>query len=123
MKTIIVHETDEHILEVLTLALEIENYKVYLVKDCEANFLAIIKQVNPDVVILDYRLDGKKSIEILKTIKGPYQMLPVIAISCNNNINTVAYALGFDGYIEKPFDLDLLYRVLRSHIHEFDSQC
>jgi len=40
----------------------------------------------------------------------------VIAMSCNNNINTVALASGFDGYLEKPFDFDLLYRVLRKHI-------
>ena len=54
--------------------------------------------------------------EILKTIKASYPALPVIAMSCNNNINTVALAAGFDGYLEKPFEFDLLYRILRKHI-------
>ncbi|RZM30573.1 MAG: response regulator [Pedobacter sp.] len=116
METIIVQDTDKGILEVLTLALELENFKVYPLQDCEANFIDLIEQTRPHVVILDFRIDGKKCTEILKTIKQSYPSLPVIAMSCNNNINTVAYASGFDGYIQKPFDFDLLYRVLRKHI-------
>ncbi len=116
METIIVQDTDKHVLEVLTLALEDENFNVYPLQDCEANFIELIEQHRPHVVMLDFRIDGKKCMEILKTIKACYPTLPVIAMSCNNNINTVAYASGFDGYIEKPFDFDLLYRVLRKHI-------
>ncbi|MFC0513064.1 hypothetical protein ACFFGT_02595 [Mucilaginibacter angelicae] len=36
--------------------------------------------------------------------------------SYNNNIRQEYHKYGFDGYIEKPFDLDLLYRILRKHI-------
>lgn len=49
-------------------------------------------------------------------IKAKYPHLPVIALSCNNNIHEVYSKFGFDDYISKPFDLDLLYRVLRKHI-------
>jgi len=116
METIIVQDTDKHVLEVLTLALELENFNVYPLQDCEVNFIELIEQHRPHVVMLDFRIDGKKCMEILQTIKKSYPTLPVIAMSCNNNINTVAHAKGFDGYIEKPFDFDLLYRVLRKHI-------
>ena len=116
MESIIVQETDKHVLEVITLALELENFKVYPLQDCEANFIELIEQQRPHVVMLDFRIDGKKCMEILRTIKHSYPTLPVIAMSCNNNINTVAYTSGFDGYIEKPFDFELLYRILRKHI-------
>lgn len=116
METIIVQDTDKAVLEVLTLALEMENFKVYPLQDSEANFIELIEKNRPHVVMLDFRIDGKKSLEILKVIKTSYPNLPVIAMSCNNNINTVALASGFDGYIEKPFDFDLLYRILRKHI-------
>jgi len=116
METIIVQDTDKHVLEVLTLALELENFNVYPLQDCEANFIELIEQQRPHVVMLDFRIDGKKCMEILKMIKASYPTLPVIAMSCNNNINTVAHASGFDGYLEKPFDFDLLYRILRKHI-------
>ena len=116
METIIVQETDQAVLEVLTLALEMESFKVYALQDCQANFIELIEEHRPHVVMLDFRIDGKKCVEILKKIKSNYPTLPVIAMSCNNNINTVAIASGFDNYIEKPFDFDLLYRILRKHI-------
>ena len=116
METIIVQDTDQSILEVLTLALEMENFKVYPLRDYEANFIELIENHRPHVVMLDFRIDGRKCIEILKTIKASYPALPVIAMSCNSNINTLAFASGFDGYIEKPFDFELLYRILRKHI-------
>ena len=116
METIIVQDTDKHVLEVLTLALEMENFTVYPLQDCEANFIELIEKNRPHVVMLDFRINGKKCMEILKTIKGKYPTLPVIAMSCNHNINTVAFAAGFDGYIEKPFDFDLLYKILRKHM-------
>lgn len=116
METIIVQDTDKDVLEVLTLALELENFKVFPLQDCDVDFIELIEKNRPHVVMLDFRIDGRKCIEILRTIKGKYPHLPVIAMSCNNNINTVAYASGFDGYIEKPFDFDLLYSILRGHI-------
>lgn len=116
METIIVQDTDKTVLHVLTLALELENFKVYPLQDCEADFIELIEKNRPHVVMLDFRIDGKKCLEILKTIKVSYPALPVIATSCNNNINTVALASGFDGYLEKPFEFELLYRVLRKHI-------
>lgn len=116
MEGIIVQETDMAVLEVLTLALEDEGFIVYGLQDSDADFLELIASKRPHVVMLDFRIDGRKSIEILKTIKNNYPILPVIATSCNNNINTVAFESGFDGYIKKPFDLDLLYGIIRKHI-------
>ncbi len=116
METIIVQETDAGVLDVLTQALELENFQVYPLQDTEHNFLELIEKARPHVVILDFKINGVKSLQILRTIKAEYPHLPVIALSCNNNINTVALANGFDDYIRKPFDLDLLYTVLRKHI-------
>ena len=117
METIIVQDTDKAILQVLTLALEMENFKVYSLQEWDADFIDPIEKNRPHVVMLDFRIDGKKCLEILKTIKASYPTLPVIAMSSNNNINTIALASGFDGYIEKPFYFDLLYRILRKHIN------
>ena len=37
-------------------------------------------------------------------------------MSCNYNINEVYDQQGFDDYIAKPFDLDVLYATLRKYI-------
>jgi CheY-like chemotaxis protein len=66
--------------------------------------------------MLDYRLSGEQCIQYCRKIKKRYPHLPVLALSCNSNIHEVYSQSGFDGYIEKPFDLDLLYRILRTYI-------
>jgi DNA-binding NtrC family response regulator len=116
METIIVQDTDKSVLDVLTTALTMENFAVYPLVDLGEDFLHLIDQVRPHVVILDYRLKGGRSVDILQSIKKKYPHLPVIATSCNNNIHQEYSKLGFDGYVAKPFDLDLLYRILRKHI-------
>lgn len=116
METIIVQDTDPTVLEMLTAALEMEDFEVYPITDFDEDFLELIGRVRPHVVILDYRLTGHRCLEVLKSIKAEYSHLPVIATSGNNNIHHEYDQLGFDGYIKKPFDLDLLYRILRKHI-------
>jgi DNA-binding response OmpR family regulator len=116
MKKIIIQETDPNVLDVLTQALELENYDVYALQKTDQDFLELIDKTRPHVVMLDYRLTGKECLEIFATIRKTYPHLPLIALSCNHNINTVAMEVGFDDYIPKPFDLDQLYQTLRKYI-------
>lgn len=116
MEKIIVQDTDQTVLEMLTAALEMDNFQVYPIMDFDDDFLSLIEKLRPHVVMLDYPLHGERCLETCQRIKQEYPHLPVIASSCNNNIHQEYNKLGFDGYIEKPFDLDLLYRILRKHI-------
>lgn len=113
---IIVQETDESILDVLTVALELEGFKVVSVLNYACDFLTLIKVTKPHVVMLDYSFDGKECIEVCQAIHKRYSHLPVIALSCNNNINEEYSKYGFNDYIKKPFDLELLYAILRKYI-------
>lgn len=118
METIIIQDTDAGILDMLTIALELENFQVFAITDPEHDFISLIDKARPHVVMLDFKIHGAAALAVLRKIKAKHPFLPVIAISCNNNINGVAIAAGFDDYIAKPFDLDLLYQVLRKHIKE-----
>lgn len=124
METIIIQDTEKDILDILATALELENFKVFTVIDNETNLLGMIAKLRPHIVMLDYRLEGLDCIRICREIKASHPHLPVVAMSCNSNINEVYDRNGFDDYIEKPFDLDYLYEVLRKHIpkHENRSQ-
>jgi DNA-binding response OmpR family regulator len=115
-ETIIVQDKDESILDVLKLALEMEGFNVIPVMHCNDDILNIIDKDRPHVVILDYRLDGKDCIDICHKIKDRYPHLPVIAVSCNVGIEVEYAKNGFDAYIKKPFDLDLLYKVINEHL-------
>lgn len=116
METVIVQDTNKDILEILTTALELEHFKVFTVLDQDCDLLNMISRLRPHVVMLDYRLEGKDCIRICHEIKVHYPHLPVVAMSCNSNINEVYDKHGFDDYIPKPFDLEHLYEVLRKHI-------
>ena len=121
METIIVQDTDPAVLEMLITALEMENFEVYPLMDLEEDFMDLIDKHRPHVVLMDYAWHGEKCLAACRRIKTKFPHLPVIATSCNNNINQEYDRLGFDGYLKKPFDLDLLYRILRKHIPKLAS--
>jgi CheY-like chemotaxis protein len=87
-----------------------------VLQETDQDFLEVIDKARPHVVILDYRLSGEDSQQVCREIKKRYPHLPVLAMSCNSNINEVYDQHGFDGYIPKPFDLEELYAVLRRYI-------
>jgi len=116
MDTIVVQETDRDVLDVLYTALEIGGFNVYALSALDDDFLELIDKARPHVVVLDYVLSGEQCIFICREIKRKYPQLPVLALSCNSNIYDLYRKNGFDGYIEKPFDLDKLYEILHRHI-------
>lgn len=116
MESIIVQDTDAAILDVLTLALQMEGFHVCPIQGEDEDFLGLIDQHRPHVVMLDFSLSGETAKEICFKIKSHYPHLPLIALSCNYNIDRLYGEGGFDDYIRKPFDLDVLYKVLRKHI-------
>lgn len=116
METIIVQDTEKDILDILTIILQEGGFNVYPLMNFEEDFLTIIEKTRPHVVMLDYRLTGKSCEQVLNKIRAAYHHLPVIAMSCNSNINEIYDKIGFDDYISKPFDIDVLYATLRRHI-------
>jgi DNA-binding response OmpR family regulator len=122
METIVIQDTDQDILDILCVALELEGFQVYALSDTGPEFLELIDKAKPHVVVLDYRLSGADCIRLCGEIKERYPHLPILALSCNANINEVYRQFGFDDYIPKPFDLDLLYRILRKHIPKKQDQ-
>jgi DNA-binding response OmpR family regulator len=116
METILVQDNDPGVLDVLTECLQMEGFEVYGHQKADEDVLKLIDEHRPHVVVLDYVLDGLQAIELCHLIKAKYPFLPVIALSCNTNIQTAYAKDGFDDYIKKPFDIDILYKILRKHI-------
>lgn len=100
METIIVQETDPAILDVLTLVLTDAGFNVHPTDHCAPDFLDVIEQTQPHLVVLDYRLDGQQAIDVCFQIKTRFPHLPIIALSCNYNINQDYARHGFDDYIK-----------------------
>lgn len=116
MGKILIQETDKSVMEAITFALEIEGFDVWSFNKCDQEFLYTIEVIKPHVVLLDYYLDGHLSIEICGLIKQQHPGLPVIALSCTDNIIDKYSAYGFSDCIPKPFDLNFLYEKINAQL-------
>jgi DNA-binding response OmpR family regulator len=116
METIVIQETDQDILDILFYVLKTDGFKVYALAESDQDFLDLIDKARPHVVLLDYRFNDADAVRLCRAIKTGYPHLPVIALSCHTDIRNVYHRMGFDDYIEKPFDLERLSLTLRKHI-------
>ena len=110
---ILVIEDEQSLLDTLRLNLELENYEVSTLNSGE-NALFHIKQVLPDLILLDIMLPGLSGMEIYKQLKDAAITTPVIFLTAKNNVQDKieGLKLGADDYITKPFDLEeLLLRI------------
>jgi DNA-binding response OmpR family regulator len=107
METIILQQTDPAVLEVATLALN-EHFNVISFEQFPDRLGHLILTHSPRLVVMDFILKGQDALSNLSQIRSTHKPLNVVALSCNNDISSLATFVGFDGYIEKPFDLDVL---------------
>jgi len=109
MKTILICDPDPDLLEIICLALEMQGFVAIGLHNLNTDLKALIEHYEPDLILLDFAYAGKFCIEWCRHIKRFFPTLPVIAVSCNNNIAETYYGHGFDDCICKPFDLAHLY--------------
>ena len=113
MKRILVCDDDLDILDILEYALTDSGWDVvksYNVDD----IINKVEKANPSVIIMDNWLPGVGGIEATQTIKShpEYHKIPVIYLTANNDIETLAGKAGADLSLPKPFDLDNLTKLV-----------
>lgn len=109
----LVVEDDASIALGLRMNLENEGYEVLVADDGERG-LDIVREVQPDLVLLDVMLPRKNGLEVLHTLRGEGHVMPVIILSAKSGeMDKVAgLELGAEDYVAKPFSLaELLARV------------
>jgi DNA-binding response OmpR family regulator len=113
-KRILVIDDDEDIVSILNIIFESEGYEV-VVSRKEAT-VEEIQLFHPDIVLLDVMIKGSKKTgdQICKEIKSYEKTkgLPVVLISAEFDVASLAARSGADTYISKPFDVnDVVARV------------
>jgi len=112
-KTVLIVDDDEGMRDTLTAILK-RDYHVLTVSSGEAA-LALLKQEDVDLMLLDVRLPGISGFEVLRIAKENYSLVELIMISAINEVETAVQAMkhGAYHYITKDFDYD----ALRSLVH------
>lgn len=83
--------------------------------NCGKGVLDLIKQHNPDLVILDVRMPDGDGLQALGRVKLDYPQLPVLMLSTYDNPTYIARAaaLGANGYLLKSESRDRLLEAIR----------
>ena len=110
---ILVIDDNPHVVDILGRYLREEGYGVLgAVTSDEGLKLAILAR--PELVLLDIALPGTNGIELLKRIRSTNPTARVIMVTGNMDpaLARKALELGALAYIDKPFDLAYLKRVI-----------
>ena len=119
---VLVVDDDEDMLIMMQHLLMAEGY-VPLISPNAQNAMEIISHRNPAMVLLDLRMIGIDGGDICKRIKSdPYtSSIPVIILSANHNIESIAKECGADAYLPKPFSLqkfkEVFHQLISKKIH------
>ncbi len=121
-ETILLVDDDAALLEVTSIVLAAEGYRVLTAED-GVEALRILSRENLDLVVLDVMLPRMSGFEVLKKIREQSDV-PVILLTAKSQSvdKVVGLELGADDYITKPFDTKELLARIKAILRRFGRQ-
>lgn len=103
-------EDDEDIAGIVKEYLESRNFKVTLYRAAEEVKESLGKQ-RPDLILLDWNLPDEEGSRLCLWIRSRWQDLPLMFLTVRNETKDIVkgFQNGADDYVEKPFELEVLY--------------
>jgi len=94
-----------------------EGFKVHVAKDRAEIVAELRRPPRPDLVLLDVSLPDVDGFEVLLKIRAHpvLKILPVVMLTAKATREAVLSGLagGADGYITKPFEIDVLLKAVK----------
>lgn len=116
-KYVLLIDDDKEFLTMLEIKLLREGFKVKSLLN-GANFIDTLAEKKPDIVLIDVNMPliaGNALCKVIKQNAGT-ENIPVILFSGNENIEKISTACAADGFITKPFELDVLIKTIKQHL-------
>lgn len=94
-----------------------EGYETYQASNGKLA-LEIVRNVSPDLVLLDMKIPGMDGLDILKHIKSINPSIKVIMMTAYGELDMIKEAtdLGAIMHFTKPFDIDELRQAVNQHL-------
>ena len=98
-----------------------DEYKVITLPKPQ-NLATLLKQVTPDLFLLDYNMPVMTGFDLVPTIRNlkRHKDTPIIFLTSEGTIDNLsaAIALGASDFIVKPFEPDILRERIAKHIYK-----
>jgi len=109
MVKILIIDDDDSTRDTLTTYLKELNFDTYSA-DCGKKGIALVKKINPDLVISDINMPDISGLEVLKAVKEIDELIQVIIITAYDDMDSTisAMQMGAYDYLEKPVDIKRL---------------
>lgn len=120
-KNLLIVDDDDDLLVLFFLAMRSKGYEVEVSRNAET-FWDDMKAKEPDVIVLDIHMpgiDGRTLCKLLKEDRSTAH-IPVIMLSANDNIDSIAAGCGANGYLRKPFNSDKLVSEVERIAHHIE---
>ncbi|WP_379963188.1 PleD family two-component system response regulator [Epilithonimonas sp. UC225_85] len=107
MKKILIFDDDTSILEVISIIFEENGYKVEI-SETSHDIIEKVSTFRPDVILMDNWIPNIGGVEATRLLKSheDFKNIPVIYVTANNDIASLAESAQADDYVAKPFNLE-----------------
>ena len=114
---ILVVEDEAKLAQFIEIELKYEGYQVSVANDGLSGLTAA-REVQPDLILLDWMLPGISGTEICRRLRETGDKVPIVLLTAKDEISDRVAGLdaGADDYIVKPFSIEELLARLRAHL-------
>lgn len=112
-KKILIFDDDPYVLEIYSIVLEDLGYTINQ-SSTSHDVLEKVATYQPDLILMDNwipEIGGIAATQLLKT-HPKFSNIPVVLVSANSEIETLAKRALADAFLPKPFDLDKLEQLI-----------
>ena len=113
---ILVADDDSSIRDIFNIILVRAGYDIEMIEDANEIFKNNFKI--PDLFLVDKLLSGVDGLEVCRYLKSNPETsnIPVVMVSASPDIGVMAIKAGADDFVEKPFELTYLLKVIERNI-------
>ncbi len=120
VKTILIVDDEQAIIDVLKFNLLKEGYRILEAKDGQAGLDMALKE-KPDLIMLDIMLPKMDGLTVCKRVKNAYNIPIIILTAKDTEVDKiVGLELGADDYITKPFSVRELVARVKANMRKVD---
>jgi len=120
MKNILIIDDDSRNIFALSAVLKAKGFQSTAASGMDEAFAMLHGNHSVDVILIDMMMPGMDGYEAIPKLKNTKELksIPVVAVTAQamKGDREKCLAVGADGYVSKPVDVDLLLNVLKSFV-------